>query len=357
LTLLESRMENAKVEPGTSAVKIVELSKRFNGRNRRITLSRNFVNKFFVGTTWETLALNKVSFEVNHGEIFGLLGPNGSGKTTLIKILSNLVLPDSGGAYVEGINVARRPYAAAAKLQTVLSESAGLEKRVSARSNLELFASLYGIPKREAGERIDYLLDYFGIKDFADRSSQSLSTGMSRKLTVCRVLLSDARVIVFDEPTSGLDPVSANSFRRLITEDLVKKEKKTILMATHNLTEAMSMCTRIGLLSHGNVLAVGTPEEISRSVGDNVEVTIDLQGDGSRLEVLQQGLAKVEGVISVALEDNKGDTRIRLSGKRDLNYFDMFSLLQREGFKVLSLESSAPSLEDAFLKLTREPRK
>jgi ABC-2 type transport system ATP-binding protein len=140
-------------------------------------------------------------------------------------------------------------------------------------------------------------------------------------------------------------------------EDLVKNEKKTILMATHNLTEAMSMCTRIGLLSHGNVLAVGTPEEISRSVGDHVEVTIDLQGDGSRLEVLQQGLAKVEGVISVALEDNNGDTRVRLIGKRDLNYLDMFSLLQRERFKVLSLESSAPSLEDAFLKLTKEARK
>jgi ABC-2 type transport system ATP-binding protein len=354
LTLLQAGIEDREAELGSPAVKIVELSKRFSGRYRRFSFSRNFLNSLFIGSKWEIVALDKVNFHINHGEVFGLLGPNGSGKTTLIKILSNLVLPDSGTAYVEGINVGKHPYSAAEKIQTVLSESSGLEKRVSARSNLQLFASLYNIPRKEADERIDYLFDYFGIEDFADRSSQSLSTGMNRKLTVCRVLLSNAPVIVFDEPTSGLDPVSADNFRRLIMEDLVKHEKKTIMMATHNLTEAMSMCDRIGLLSHGRVLAVGTPEEISKSVGDRVEMTVDLQGDGTGLGTLKEELAKTEGIDSVMIESPNGGVRVRLTGRRDLNYYEVLSVIDRGGFRVVSLESSAPSLEDAFLKLTKE---
>jgi ABC-2 type transport system ATP-binding protein len=345
------------VEPRAPAVKIVELSKRFSGTRRRLSLSHDFAHQFLFGTKWETQALDKVSFEINHGEVFGLLGPNGSGKTTLIKILSNLVLPDSGSAFVEGVNVAKRPYAAAEKLQTVLSEGAGLEKRVSARSNLQLYGSLYNVPKKEADERITYLLKYFGIENFAERSSQSLSTGTSRKLTVCRVLLSNAPIIVFDEPTSGLDPVSADNFRRLIMDDLVKREKKTIMMATHNLTEAMSMCTRIALLSHGRLLAVGTPEEIRRSVGDTVDVTMDLQGDTTRLGTLQDALTKVEGVNTAAIENYKGGVRVRVNGKRDMDYFEAISLVHDQGFKLQSLESSAPSLEDAFLKITKEEGK
>jgi ABC-2 type transport system ATP-binding protein len=337
------------------AVKLIDIYKRYHGRNRNLSINPfGLYRSFVMGKPWETVALDKVNFSVDHGEVFGLLGPNGSGKTTLIKILSNLVIPDSGIAYVEGINVARRPYAAAARLQTVLADPLGMERRITPRQNLMMFAALYDMPKAEASEKIDQLLNYFGLQDYGDVTSQSLSTGMSRKLSVIRVLLSKASVIVFDEPTSGMDPVSADSFRRLIIDDLVKREKKTIVMATHNLAEATSMCTRIALLNRGKLLAVGTPTEIRKAVEDRVDVTITLGETSGHVDGLQDEIAGVEGVQSVDVIDVHGGGQIRLTGRKDLVYLDVLSLISRRGIKVLSLETSSASLEDAFLRLTSE---
>lgn len=310
-----------------------------------------------VGYEWHCQALDGVTFLVEHGEVFGLLGPNGSGKTTLIKILSNLVTPDSGAAYVEGINVARRPYAAASKLQTVLAESIGLEKRITARANLQLFASLYGLPKKEADDRIDRLLESFGLSEIGDRMSQSFSTGESRKLSICRVLLSNASVIVLDEPTAGLDPSAADEFRQLIVRDLVKREKKTVMLATHNLAEANSICTRIGLLKQGKLIAVGSPEEVRKNVEDRVELIVTLGGIDGHPDELQRELEKVDGVFSVSLVRMQGVNQIRLTGRKDLHYLDVFSLVSAHGLQVLSMETSSPSLEDAFFRLTREAKK
>jgi ABC-2 type transport system ATP-binding protein len=356
LTLLKETAVMADKESAPPAVKLVEIYKRYSGRSRRLRSSKGIFRTMIFGMPWETVALNKVSFSVDHGEVFGLLGPNGSGKTTMIKILSNLVIPDSGAAYVEGINVARRPYATAARLQTVLSDPLGMERRISARQNLTLFASLYNLPKAESKEKIDRLLEYFGLSEYADKTSQSLSTGMSRKLSVCRVLLSNASVIVFDEPTSGMDPTSADSFRRLILDDLVKREKKTILMATHNLVEATSMCTRIALLSKGRLLAEGTPEEIRRAVADRVDMTVTVGGETDLLGGLQGEIAKVDGVLTVEVAGANGEGQIRLTGRKDMNYLGVLSLVSGRGLKLLSLETSSASLEDAFLRLTREAK-
>ena len=352
LGLLDKRSgPNMEVTP---AVKIVELTKRYQWRTREFHLSAGGIRSFIEGKQQETVALDKVTFSVDHGEVFGLLGPNGSGKTTLIKILSNLVVPDSGSVFVEGINLARRPYEAATKLQTVLSESIGLEKRLTAKQNLMLFASLYNLPKLEAEERIDKLFDYFGLSEVADKTSQSFSTGMSRKLSVARVLLSNSSTVVFDEPTSGLDPGSADSFRQLIMEDLVKRNGKTIIMATHNLHEAKMMCTRIALLSKGKLLAIGSPEEITRAVGEGIDVTLTVANDSGPLEDLRSGLSKVEGITSVDISDTLGGKRISLHGRKDMGYLEIFSAISAKGLKVLAVETSSPSLEEAFLRLTRE---
>jgi ABC-2 type transport system ATP-binding protein len=351
-------VEESKPDSVPPAVKIAELYKRYSGRRRGGDLSpRGFLRSIVVGKEWQVVALDRVSFSVEHGEVFGLLGPNGSGKTTLIKILSNLVIPEAGAAFVEGINVARRPYAAAAKLQTVLAESIGLEKRITARQNLQLFASLYGLEKREAEPRIDELLEYFGLSEIANKPSQSLSTGMSRKLSICRVLLSNASVIVFDEPTSGLDPSSADDLRKLILQDLVSRESKTVIIATHNLAEANAMCTRIGLLSKGKLIAIGTPEEIRRSVEDRTDISLTLSGVDNHSDVLQLELGRVDGVISVEIVDEQRTKLVRITGRKDLDYLAVFSLVSAHGLGVLSLRTSSPSLEEAFMRLTRGAKK
>jgi ABC-2 type transport system ATP-binding protein len=337
------------------AIKVEGLSKSY-GFSANDILSATQLRKLLklLGGKGERniLALDNVTFNVKPGEVFGLLGPNGAGKTTLIKILSTLLLPDSGKAYVYGVDVVERPRKVVQLLQTVLSESLGFERRLTARQNLQFYATLYGLSKREASERIDDLLEFCGLMDRADTMFQKFSTGMARRLLVCRALLTDAKVLLFDEPTSGLDPISAASFRSLMKDVLIKKGR-TILLATHNLWEAQHMCDRIAVLQKGKILAVDSPTKIRNTVAEVVHLIIRLQGDDSGfIKVINEHIKDISGVLNYEIRYSDQSTELRIDCERDVDYNEIFSLLNSAKAKINYLEASQPSLEEAFLKLT-----
>jgi ABC-2 type transport system ATP-binding protein len=321
----------------------------------------NLVNFFrkMTGIGGRTVtALDGVTFEVRRGEVFGLLGPNGAGKTSIIKILSTLVLADSGKALVEGINVAKRPRATVKHLQTVLSESIGFDKRLTGRSSLEFFADLYGIPRKISKQRIEELLEFSGMTEWADVMFQRYSTGMMRRFLVCRALLSNASVLLFDEPTAALDPISASDFRRLIRNELADKRGKTILLATHNLWEAEQICDRIALIRNGRIIAIGTPREIKAKVSDTVTLTVFVSNylPTAEKETIAS-LGGVSGVRAVEIKENVGEngfTKLSIEGTRSISYNQVFETLSRLKLEIKHLEASQPTLEDAFLKLNLE---
>ena len=346
-----------------SAIRITELRKNFksyapSGRARSPgLLGQSVYLRKLIGRGGTTFpALDGVNLEVPKGGIFGLLGPNGAGKTTLIKILSTLVLPDSGKAYVEGVDVVKQPEAALKKLQTVLAGNEGFTLRLTGRKNLEFFAALYGIPAGVARTRIDELLEFMHLTDFADAMVQKYSTGMMRRLLVCRALLSNASVLLFDEPTASLDPISASEFRRLIREDLVERENKTVLLATHNLWEAEQLCDRIALLRRGKILATGTPDEMRAKVADGVTISMVLSnclnGYAERaIEVIR----RVDGVVKAEIEERGRDiVRLHIDGLKGLDYNAVFGEVISMKMEIQSVEASHPSLEQAFLKLNEE---
>ena len=346
------------------AVRLVNVMKSYNafGAVRSKGTAANFAT-FFKKVTGiggrRVTALDGVSFEIRRGEVFGLLGPNGAGKTTIIKILSTLVLPDSGEAYVDGINVARRPRAAVRHLHTVLSGTRlGFDPRLTGRGSLQFFADLYGMPKKESRQKIEELLEFAGMTEWADVMFQRYSTGMMRKLLVCRALLSNSSVLLFDEPTAALDPISAADFRKLIRDDLANKQRKTVMVATHNLWEAEQLCDRIALLRKGRIIAVGTPDYIKRRVLDWVSLTIlvkNLLPEGTK--TLTEALFGVRGVTSVEVQENAvdtGRTRLSIEGDQGINYTQVFERLSLMRVEIDSIESSQPTLEEAFLKLNME---
>ena len=304
------------------------------------------------------MALDGVTFDVKRGEIFGLLGPNGAGKTTIIKILSTLVLPDSGKVQVDDINVVKRPRATVRHLQTVLSESTGFDRRLTGRSSLEFYADLYGIPRKVSGPRIEELLAFMGMTEWGDVMFQRYSTGMMRRFLVCRALLSNASVLLFDEPTSALDPISAADFRKLIRNELADRQQKTILLATHNLWEAEQLCDRIALLRKGKIIAIGTPDEIKKRVSHRVTFSVfvtNLLPDAEKQAT--DSLLGVRGVQSVEVQENSneaGQTRLTIEGEREVDYNLIFETLSSMRVEVASIESSQPTLEEAFLKLNME---
>ena len=345
------------------AIELINLGKTYN-TNRNLLMSRktaaNMVVFFKKLTGYggeRVTALNGVSLRVNKGEVLGLLGPNGAGKTTLIKILSTLVLPDSGTALVDGIDVSRHPREVVRHLQTVLSESVGFDRRLTGRSSLEFYAELLGVPKKAAKARIDQLLDFTGMKEWGDVMFQRYSTGMMRRFLVCRALLSNASILLFDEPTAALDPISAANFRRLLRDELAGRAGKTVMIATHNLYEAEQICDRIALLRKGSIIAVGTPSEIKAKVSDRLTLTVIVSNFLPEMgKATGDVLRVIEGVQTIEVLGGDGDglTRINIEATRSLKYNDVFEKLMEMKLEIVSVESSRPSLEDAFLKLNLE---
>lgn len=301
-------------------------------------------------------ALRGVSLKIEKGQIFGVLGPNGAGKTTLIKILCTLVIHDEGEAYVDGFDVRKEPVEVLKNLQAVLPESRGFTWRLTGRQNLEFYASLYGLRDKEAKERIGYLLEMTGLKERADDGYQRYSTGMQRKLLLCRALLRSTPVLLFDEPTVGLDPASAAEFRNLLRDRLAKEEGKTILLSTHNLYEAQGMCDRIAILDRGKITASDTPDNIRYMMFDEkvFEITFIDAIFNDEHEKMVTELEKITGVHGatpdVDLEGNFIGISIRVN--KDMDLSDILDVIMKRGLKIKVINTKEPTLEDAFMAIT-----
>lgn len=207
-------------------------------------------------------ALVDVSLSVRQGECFGLLGLNGAGKTTLVKLLSTLIVPDSGTITLLGKDILREAACARAAIGICSSDERAYYMRVSAWDNLQFFGKLQRIPKRALRARIEELAGWLGLGDRLQSPVQTYSTGMKQRLALIRALLTDPPILLLDEPTKALDPISAVEFRRTVREQLVLGSAKTVVVATNQLDEAWSMCDRMAILNEHRVAAVGTPIEI-----------------------------------------------------------------------------------------------
>jgi ABC-2 type transport system ATP-binding protein len=243
-----------KADNVNAAISVANLTKRFP----RTSGYKDLLP--FRQRQWVT-AVERVNLDIQEGEFFGLLGPNGAGKTTLIKLLCCLVLPNSGTAQVFGHDIRKEEQAVKKLVGLVSTEERSFYWRLTGRENLQFYASLYHLPRQQARKRIDALLSFVEMAHEADIRFQNYSTGMRQKLAIARGLLSEPRVLFVDEPTRSLDPVSARAIRHFLKEK-VAGEGKTVVLATHNLSEAEQLCDRLAIMNHGRVAALGSVPEL-----------------------------------------------------------------------------------------------
>src|ERR671929_1590761 len=219
------------------------------------------------------VALDGVSFSVREGEVFGLLGPNGAGKSTTVRVLTTLTRPDSGRAFVAGHDVVREPNRVRRSIGYVPQES-GVDREATGRENLMLQRRIQGLPGGELRRRVDELLDLVGIADAADRVVRGYSGGMKRRLDIALGLVHRPSVLFLDEPTTGLDP-EARAAMWVEVQRLARQEHLTILLTTHYLEEADQLADRLAIVSRGQVVVEGTPEELKRGLrGESVTVEV-----------------------------------------------------------------------------------
>lgn len=215
-------------------------------------------------------ALDGINLNVEAGQICALLGPNGAGKTTLIKILCSLLLPDCGRVLINGCDVYTYKGSKLAKnmVGLVVGEERSFYWRLTGLQNLKFFATLYNIPSKKALYRITQICDVLEINDI-NRRYQEYSTGMKQRLAIARCLLSDARVVFMDEPTRSLDPLVAKNLRDFICKKMVREDKRTVLLSTHQISEAESVADKIAVISEGRIKAQGKMKELHTKYGNS----------------------------------------------------------------------------------------
>ena len=212
------------------------------------------------------LALNDVNLDIHPGELFGLLGPNGAGKTTLIKILTTLLAPTSGHAWVAGFDVAIEPEKVRPRINMVSGGEASGYGLLTVRENLWMFSQFYGLPSSVANKNIKHLLEVVGLSDRMNTRSSDLSTGLRQKMNIVRGFMTDPDVLFLDEPTLGLDVGASREVRHFIRSWVDDDPTRTLMLTTHYMVEADELCDRVAIINQGRVLACDSPTNLKRNL-------------------------------------------------------------------------------------------
>jgi ABC-2 type transport system ATP-binding protein len=294
----------------------------------------------------EVHALRGIDLSVPRGTVLGVLGPNGAGKTTAVRILTTLLLPDSGRALVEGHDVVRQA-AAVRRSIGLAGQSAAIQEELTGRENLEIIGRLYHLSWPAARSRATELLEQFGLLDAADRPAKNFSGGMQRRLDLAASLVGKPKVLFLDEPTTGLDPRSRlgmwDTIRSLVAGGT------TLLLTTQYLDEADELADEIVVIDHGQVIAAGTAEELKGRVGgDVVEFTVP---DRSRLDDAVAAVADI-GEGEPQADKETGVITVRVGSRGSDALIDAVRRLDAAGVETHGLALRRPSLDDVFLALT-----
>lgn len=285
----------------------------------------------------DRVALDGISFNVRPAEIFGLLGPNGSGKTTLFRILSTLMVPSAGSALIAGFDPAKQPNPVRRRIG-VVAQAQSVDVKLTARENLMHQGHLYGLSGARLKQRIAEMLERVALADRADDLVETFSGGMQRRVELAKGLMHSPAILLLDEPTTGLDP-GARRDLWLYLDSLRAQEGVTVLVTTHLMEEA-ERCDRLAILSHGKVVALGTPAELKSEIGGDV-----IQFEADDPEALAERIHRRFGIIC-SVEENT----VRL--ERAQGHRFAAEVMEVFASEIQSVNISRPTLEDVFVNRT-----
>jgi ABC-2 type transport system ATP-binding protein len=299
--------------------------------------ANNLVKKY-----GEVIALDGLSLEVEQGTVFGLLGPNGAGKTTTVRVLTTLLIPDSGSAIVDGVDVLKDPVHAR-EIMGLSGQNASVDENLTGIENLIMLGRLFRLPKKEAVIRANDLLERFNLNDAAKRIVKTYSGGMRRRLDLAASLIAKPNILFLDEPTTGLDPRSRLMMWEVI-QNLVN-EGTTVLLTTQYLEEADQLAKKIAVIDKGKVIAQGSADELKTQVGgERIEVVVSLsqsQAAAQAMQSMSSGKVVVEG----------DHVQVPVSGG-GVKVVEAVRALDIAKIEIKEIQLRRPTLDDVFLSLT-----
>jgi ABC-2 type transport system ATP-binding protein len=285
-------------------------------------------------------AVDDVSISIPEGDIFGFLGPNGAGKTTTIRMLTGVLIPDAGSVRIFGTDVAKDPISAKLKMG-VIPENGTVYSDLTAEQNLLLTAKFYGMDRKSSKERADEILARMGLSDRRHDVVRMFSKGMRQRISIACAIVHSPPLLILDEPTTGLDVYS----RRLVIETVrhMNQEGSTVLLTTHNIEEANTLCSTISVINNGRIVATASPEKLKKTFDTSryVEVSFD--------QPVGKDLFSAPGINRA---EPWGDKWRVYADDPDKAVKYLASMAERDNLTIISIATSNPSLEEAFVKLT-----
>jgi ABC-2 type transport system ATP-binding protein len=287
-----------------------------------------------------------VSFTVEKGESYGLLGPNGAGKSTIINMITGLYPPTSGVIQIKGIDVIKNPKQAQKWIGVVPQEIA-LYETMSARENLKFWGRMYDLSGRALEKSVDEVLEIIGLTERAKDKVETFSGGMKRRVNIGAAILHRPELLIMDEPTVGIDPQSRNHI--LETVKRLNNQGMTIIYTSHYMEEVEYLCVRIGIIDHGQLIALGTLGELRETIGDHSRINLTINKQSVSNEHIIESLTKIFLENKVQIQDNQ---LTMLHKEPQLILSDLIQAVTKTGTKVTSVDIVEPNLESVFLHLT-----
>ena len=290
-------------------------------------------------------AVKGISFEIKEGEIFSLLGPNGAGKTTTISMLSTLYTPTSGDAIIGGHSVTKEPMAVR-QIIGVVPQDIALYEDLTARENLVFWGQMYGLSGKPLGSRVDEVLEQIGLTDKAKKRVKTYSGGMKRRVNIGVGLLHKPRLLFMDEPTVGIDPQSRRAILDTVKD--LNRQGMTLLYTTHYMEEAQELSDRVGVIDHGELIALGTQKELTQQVGQTETLILHI-GENDDPEALANSLKGVKDILEANATNH--EVSIITPDAEDV-LASVVGKANERGIKIRSIDIREPNLEAVFLHLT-----
>jgi ABC-2 type transport system ATP-binding protein len=310
-----------------------------------IEVNRKYSSRTLTGQKRETTALDSISFQVPKGTVFGLLGPNGAGKTTVIRILSTLLIPNSGKATVAGYDVVKEASKVRRRISLILGGERGLYGRLTGKENLRYFAALNHLSPALTNSRISEMLEKVGLASDSNRPVEQYSRGMRQRLHVARGLLSDPEIIFMDEPTIGLDPVGAQELRQMVPE--LVSQGKTILLTTHYMSEADELSDCVAIIDKGSIIASGTPSEIKRQFSKIAVMEVLCRRTGPEM---LNSLNVISGIERISTSSDGPIQKLTIHTRPGVQIREeVENILKKEN--IDSIITRDPTLEEAYLSI------
>jgi ABC-2 type transport system ATP-binding protein len=298
-------------------------------------------------TFGRVLAVDRVTFDIYPGEIFGFLGPTGAGKSTTVRMLTGVIDPTDGTAVIQGHDIRSASLLSRAHI-AVVPEEANVYLDLTVWQNIMLMAELHGIPHLQRTRKADQLLDLLGIADRKKQKARALSKGLRQRLMLCAALVTDPEIIFLDEPTSGLDVESARLMRRIVAD--LNQEGLTVFLTTHNMNEASDMCSRVAIINNGRIAAIDTPENLRAAISSRQYVEVGFSDEPPEKHELET----VAGVLQAEANHRMFTLYTDAPGQVAAG---VVRWADKKGRQIMDLSIHKPSLEDVYLHFTRKREK